>query len=67
MQMRVSAMRRTVALDEANGDEGQWIVVVTGKVVASSEDARAMSEIAERYPREDTVVTRVLHPQASFY
>ncbi len=59
--------RDTITLDDVTGNEGEWIVVVNGKVVASSEDARKMFELAEKYPRENTVVTRVLHPQASFY
>jgi len=42
-------------------------VVVRGDVVASSEDLRKMLELAEKYPPEDTVVTKILYPQASFY
>lgn len=60
-------MTHVVTVEDVTGVEGHWIVVVKGKVVASSDDAREMFELAERYPRDDTVVTRVLHPQASFY
>lgn len=60
-------MTKTVTIDDVTGTEGHWTVVVRGKVIASSDDAQKMFELAEKYPREETVVTRVLHPQASFY
>jgi len=56
-----------VTMDDVTGPEGQWTVVVKGKVIASSDDAQKMFELAEKYPKDDTVVTRVLYPQASFY
>ncbi|MGD9962487.1 MAG: DUF5678 domain-containing protein [Thermoplasmata archaeon] len=63
----MAGTRVAETLDDVTGNEGEWIVVVNGKVVASSQDVRKMFELAEKYPREGTVVTRVLHPQASFY
>ncbi len=60
-------MTETVTIEDVTGTEGHWIVVVSGKVIASSADARKMFELAGKYPRDETVVTRVLHPQASFY
>jgi len=58
---------KTVIMDDVTGPEGQWAVVVKGQVIASSYDAKMMFELAEKYPSDDTVVTRVLYPQASFY
>jgi hypothetical protein len=59
----------TVFIDmgSVTGIAGQWVVVVQGKVVASSDDAGEMFRLAEKYPEEDTVVTKILHPRASFY
>lgn len=64
---RLPRVSKTVTIGDITGPEVQWIVVVGDKVVASSDDVRKMLELAEKYPTEDTVVTRVLYPQASFY
>jgi hypothetical protein len=60
-------MSKSITIDDITGPEGHWIVVVKGKVVASSEDAKKMFKLAEKYPRDETIVTRVLFPQASFF
>ncbi len=59
----------TVFIDmgSVTGIAGQWVVVVQGKVVASSDDAGEMFRLAEKYPDEDTYVTKILYPGASFY
>lgn len=56
-----------VKIGDVTGPEGQWLVVVKGKVVASSADVLEMLRLAEKYPEADTVVTRVLYPRASFF
>jgi len=63
----VAEVSMTVKIGDITGPEGHWAVVVRGDVVASSEDLRKMLELAEKYPPEDTVVTKILYPQASFY
>lgn len=60
-------MSKDVTIGEVTGPEGRWVVVVKGKVIASSDDALEMFKLAEKYPESDTVVTRILYPQASFY
>ena len=64
---RLPRVSKTVTIGDITGPEGQWIVVVGGKVVASSDNVRKMLDLAEKYPPEDTFVTRVLYPQAYFY
>jgi hypothetical protein len=61
--------RETVFIDMGSitGIAGQWVVVVKDKVVASSDDAGEMFRLAEKYPDEDTYVTKILYPGASFY
>jgi hypothetical protein len=61
------AESESIDLGEVSGPEGHWVVVVKGKVVATSEDAYEMLELAEKYPPEDVVVTKILYPGASFY
>jgi len=56
-----------VTVGDVTGPEGQWLVVVKGKVIASSADVLEMLRLAEKYPEADTVVTRVLYPRASFF
>jgi len=58
---------KTVEVGDVIGPEGHWVVVVRGEVIATSEDLRKMLELAERYPSAETLVTRVLYPQASFF
>lgn len=60
-------MSNMVKIGDVTGPEGQWLVVVKGKVVASSADVLEMLRLAEKYPEADTVVTRVLYPRASFF
>jgi len=54
-------------LGELAGIEGRWVVVHKGKVVASSDDGREMLRLASKYPAEETVVTKILFAEASFY
>ena len=54
-------------LGEVTGKEGEWVVVVKDKVVASDNDAGKMLRLSEKYPDEDVVVTKILYPNASFY
>ncbi len=49
------------------GIEGKWLVVVKGKVVASSDNPAEMLQCAEKFPPEDVTVTKVLFANASFY
>ena len=49
------------------GIEGQWVVVHKGKVVGSSDDGGEMIRLASKYPPEETVVTKILFAEASFY
>lgn len=58
---------KTIKISEITGPEGQWLVVVKGKVIASSDDPLEMFKLAEKYPEDDTVVSRVLYPHASFF
>lgn len=60
-------MSNMVRIGDATGPEGQWLVVVKGKVIASSTDVLEMLRLAEKYPEADTVVTSVLYPRASFF
>lgn len=61
--------RRLVSIDmgTVTGIPGHWVLVVQGKVIASSEDAGEMCRLAEKYPEEDTYVTKILYPGASLY
>jgi hypothetical protein len=54
-------------LGTVSGPEGHWVVVVNGKVVASSEDAFEMLTLAKKYSTEDVVVTKILYPNASYF
>jgi hypothetical protein len=56
-----------IEMGSVTGIAGQWVVVVKDKVVASSDDAGEMFRLAEKYPDEDTYVTKILYPGASFY
>ena len=60
-------MSKTIEVGNVIGPEGHWVVVVRGKVIATSEDLQKMLKLAEKYPSPDTLVTRVLYPQASFF
>ncbi len=60
-------MTKTTGIGGVTGREGDWVVVVKGEVVASCEHSREAFELADGHPREETVVTKILHPQASFY
>lgn len=60
-------MSKTITMSEVVGPEGHWLVVVRGEVVAHSDSAKMMFTLAEKYPAEDTTVTRIPSPQASFY
>lgn len=60
-------MSRNITIDDISGPEGHWLVVVKGKVIANSSDLQEMLRLAEKYPEEDTLVTMVLYPRASFF
>ena len=60
-------MTMEIDLGEVEGIEGQWVVVHKGKVVGSSDDGGEMIRLASRYPPEETVVTKILFAEASFY
>jgi len=54
-------------MGEVRGFDGEWIVVVDGKVVASSDDEEKMFRFANKYSNENVIVTKVLSANASFY
>lgn len=60
-------MPKLMDLGKVEGVEGQWVVVHKGKVVGSSDDGGEMIELAKKYPPEETVVTKILYAEASFY
>jgi len=60
-------MHKEMDLGEVEGIEGRWVVVHKGKVVGSSEDGGEMVRLASKYPPEETVLTKILHAEASFY
>ncbi|OGS42561.1 MAG: hypothetical protein A3K67_06865 [Euryarchaeota archaeon RBG_16_62_10] len=60
-------MSKNVTIDDISGPEGQWLVVVKGRVIASSSELLDMLKLAEKYPEADTLVTMVLYPRASFF
>ena len=64
---RLMTVSKAIEVGEVVGPEGHWVVVVEGKVIATSSDLAKMLRLAEKYPAADTVVTRVLYPQASFF
>lgn len=64
---RSAVASKTVTIGDVTGPEGHWVVVVKGKVIASSLDVKEMLRIAEDYPEADTVVTKILYPRASFF
>lgn len=60
-------MSETMENEGVAGPEGHWVVVVRGRVIATSTDLQAMLRFAEEHPSPDTIVTKVLYPQASFF
>lgn len=60
-------MSKHIEVGDIVGPEGHWVVVVRGKVIATNQDLAKMLKLAEKYPSADTLVTRVLYPQASFF
>ncbi len=50
-----------------NGLEGEWILVSNNKLIAHDKDIVSMCELAEKYPIEDTIVTKVLGNNVCFY
>ncbi len=60
-------MSRNLEVEDVIGPEGHWVVVVRGKVIATSDDLQEMLRLAEKHPSPDTLVTKVLYPQASFF
>ncbi len=60
-------MSKSLEVEEVVGPEGHWVVLVHGKVIATSNDLQEMLRLAEKHPSADTLVTKVLYPQASFF
>jgi hypothetical protein len=58
---------RTIEAEDVIGPEGHWVVVVHGKVIATSGNLQEMLKLAEKHASPDTLVTKVLYPQASFF
>jgi hypothetical protein len=58
---------KAIEIGKVTGPVGHWVVVVGGRVIATSEDLQKMLELAEKYPEAETLVTRVLYPQASYF
>lgn len=64
---RLMSVSKAIELEEVVGPEGHWVVVVDGRVIATSSDLAKMLRLAEKHPAVDTVVKRVLYPKASFF
>jgi hypothetical protein len=64
---RSQSVSKHIEVGDIVGPEGHWVVVVRGKVIATNQDLAKMLKLAEKYPSADTLVTRVLYPQASFF
>jgi len=64
---RSHSVSKHIEVSDIVGPEGHWVVVVRGKVIATNQDLAKMLKLAEKYPSADTLVTRVLYPQASFF
>ncbi len=60
-------MSKSLQVEDVVGPEGHWVVVVHGKVIATSADLQEMLRLAEKHPSGDSLVTKVLYPQASFF
>ncbi len=54
-------------LNDFTGLEGKWVLEVEGRIVASSDRADQVLELAEEYQENDTIVFMVLYPGRSFY
>ena len=60
-------MSNALEVEDVIGPEGHWVVLVSGKVIATSDDLQKMLRLAEKHPSADTLVTKILYPQASFF
>lgn len=60
-------MSRIPEDEDVIGPEGHWVVVVHGEVIATSDDLQEMLKLAEKNPSADTLVTKILYPQASYF
>lgn len=58
---------KTIETGSVEGTEGEWVLMVGGKVVASSEDPEWIFNEAMKYPDAETLVTKILSAGASFY
>jgi len=58
---------RIPEVEDVRGPEGHWVVVVRGEVIGTSDNLQEMLRLAEKHPSADTLVTKVLYPQASFF
>jgi len=54
-------------VEDIVGPEGHWVVVVKGRVVATSENLGEMLRLAEHYPPSDTLVTKILYSRSTFF
>ncbi|MDI6708134.1 MAG: DUF5678 domain-containing protein [Candidatus Thermoplasmatota archaeon] len=52
---------------EVSGEVGKWVVIVKNKVIASSDNLKEILEIAEKYPSEEVLITKIPYPGLSFY
>ncbi len=57
----------SVEVEAIRGTEGKWVLVVDGRVVASSDSIKEVFRAAAEYLPERSVVTRILHGGASFH
>jgi hypothetical protein len=64
---RAKSMSESLNGKEVIGPEGHWVVVVRGEAIASSDDLQEMLRLAEKCPAADTLVTKILYPQRSFF
>lgn len=60
-------MSNDLEAEDVTGPEGHWVVVVRGKIIATSDNLQEMLRLAEENASPDTLVTKVLYPQASFF
>ena len=71
LQEGIATMRKTelvhIDMGTVTGPAGHWVLVVKDKVIATNENLREILDLAEKYPVEDAIVSKILYPGASFY
>lgn len=60
-------MKEQMEVIEVSGEVGKWVVMVKNKVIASSDNLKEILEIAEKYPSEEVLITKIPYPGLSFY